>query len=94
MAGNARFITDNFITQFDGNRAFLLNAIDWCTADDALMGIRARESGDSTLYVMSDTMKTAVRMGNMLAMPLLVAMLGLVLLYLRRRRKSRPAKEL
>jgi len=94
VAGNARFITDEFITQFDGNRAFLLNAIDWCTADDALMGIRARESGDSTLYVMSDTMKAAVRMGNMFAMPVVVALFGLVLLYLRRRRKSRTAKEL
>lgn len=94
VAGNARFVTDSFITQFDGNRAFLLNAIDWCTADDALMGIRARQSGDSPLYVMSDTAKTAVRAVNMLAMPALVALLGLVLLYLRRRRKSRAAKEL
>ena len=94
VAGNSRFITDTYINQFDGNRAFLLNAIDWCTADDALMSIRARESGDSTLYVMSDTMKAAVRMGNMLAMPVLVALFGLVLLYLRRRRKSRTAKEM
>ena len=94
VAGNARFITDDFISQFDGNRAFLLNAIDWCTADNALMSIRARESGDSGLYVMSDNMKTVVRMGNMFAMPVLVALFGLVLLYLRRRRKSRTAKEL
>lgn len=94
VAGNARFITDNFISQFDGNRAFLLNAIDWCTADDALMGIRARESGTSTLYVMSDNKKTAVRMANMLAMPVLVALFGLVLLYLRRRRKRHTTKEL
>ena len=94
VAGNARFVTDNFIAQYDGNLAFLLNAIDWCTADDALMGIRARESGESTLYVMSDDVKAAVRLGNMLAMPAAVSLLGLVLLYLRRRRKSRTAKEL
>ncbi len=78
MTGNARFITDNFINQFDGNRAFFLNAVDWCTADDTLMGIRARESGDSTLYVMTDNVKAAVRLGNMCAVPVLVAVFGLV----------------
>ena len=94
VAGNARFITDNFINQFDGNRAFLLNGIDWCTADDTLMGIRARESGDSTLYVMSENMKAAVRLGNMFAVPVLVAVFGLMQLYLRKRRKRLPIKEL
>ena len=94
VTGNARFITDNFITQFDGNRAFLLNAVDWCTADDTLMGIRARESGDSTLYVMSENVKAAVRLGNMFAVPVLVAVFGLMQLYLRKRRKRLPIKEL
>jgi len=87
VTGNSRFITDNFITQFDGNLAFFLNAVDWCTADDALMGIRARESGDSTLYVVSDTMKAAVRLLNMFAVPALVAVFGIAHAYLRRRRK-------
>jgi len=94
VTGNARFITDNFITQFDGNRAFLLNAVDWCTADDTLMGIRARESGDSTLYVMSENVKAAVRLGNMFAVPVLVALFGLIQLYLRKRRKRLAIKEL
>lgn len=93
VAGSARFITDNFINQFDGNRAFLLNAVDWCTADDTLMGIRARESGDSTLYVMSENVKAAVRLGNIFAVPVLVAVFGLVQLYLRRRRKRLAIKE-
>ena len=93
VTGSARFITDNFINQFDGNRAFLLNAVDWCMADDTLMGIRARESGDSTLYVMSENVKAAVRLGNMFAVPVLVAVFGLMQLYLRRRRKRLAIKE-
>ena len=94
VTGSARFITDNFINQFDGNRAFLLNAVDWCTADDTLMGIRARESGDSTLYVMSENVKAAVRLGNMFALPVLVAVFGLMQLYLRKRRKRLASKDL
>ncbi|MBN2109189.1 MAG: GldG family protein [Deltaproteobacteria bacterium] len=94
VTGNSRFITDNFITQFDGNRAFFLNAVDWCTADDRLMGIRARESGDSTLYVMSDNLKAAVRLLNMCAVPVLVAVFGIVHAYIRRRRKRLAVKEL
>ena len=94
VTGNARFITDNFLNQFDGNRAFLLNAVDWCTADDTLMGIRARESGDSTLYVMNENVKAAVRLGNMFAVPLLVAVFGLMQLYLRKRRKRLAGRDL
>ncbi len=93
VTGNSRFITDNFINQFDGNRAFFLNAVDWCTADDTLMGIRARESGDSTLYVMSENVKAAVRLINMCAVPGLVAVFGIAQAYLRRRRKRLAVKE-
>jgi ABC-2 type transport system permease protein len=94
VTGTARFITDNFIDQFDGNRTFFLNAVDWCTADDTLMGIRARESGDSTLYVMSENVRSAVRLLNMCAVPVLVAVFGIAQAYLRRRRKRLPVKEL
>ena len=41
------------------------------------MGIRARESGDSTLYVMSENVKAAVRLLNMCAVPVLVAVFGI-----------------
>jgi ABC-2 type transport system permease protein len=94
VTGNSRFITDNFINRFDGNRAFFLNAVDWCTADDTLMGIRARESGDSTLSVMSENVKAAVRLINMCAVPVLVAVFGISQAYLRRRRKRLAVREL
>ena len=87
VVGNARFIQDNFITQFDGNRAFFLNAIDWMTIGDALIGIRSRESGESPLHILSDRAKAVVRLVNLLAVPVLLVLFGLVQFSMRRRRK-------
>lgn len=87
VVGNSRFIEDNFITQFDGNRAFFLNAIDWMTIGDALIGIRSRESGESPLHVLSDQAKAVVRFVNLFAVPVLLVLFGLVQFSLRRRRK-------
>ncbi|MEI6127760.1 MAG: Gldg family protein, partial [Pseudomonadota bacterium] len=87
VVGNSRFIENNFTAQFDGNRAFFLNAIDWFTLGDSLMGIRSRESGESALRVISDKAKVAVRYINMFGMSCLLAVFGLVQFYLRRRRK-------
>ena len=93
VVGNSRFIENNFSEQFDGNRAFFLNAIDWFTLGDSLMGIRSRESGESSLRVISDKAKVAVRYINMFGMSCLLALFGLVQFYLRRRRKRLGMRE-
>jgi len=87
VVGNSRFVEENFVTQFDGNRAFFLNAVDWMTIGDALIGIRSRESGESPLHVISDQAKVAVRFINMFAVPVLLVLFGLVQFSMRRRRK-------
>lgn len=87
VVGNSRFITENFSLQFDGNRAFFLNAIDWFTIGDYLIDIRSRESGERPLKIVSDKTKTVVRAVNMLGVPVMLAIFGMVLFFLRRRRK-------
>jgi ABC-type uncharacterized transport system involved in gliding motility auxiliary subunit len=87
VVGNSRFITEGFSLQFDGNRAFFLNAIDWFTIGDYLIDIRSRESGERPLKIVSDKTKTVVRAVNMLGVPVMLAVFGLVLFFLRRRRK-------
>jgi len=87
VVGNSRFVEENFVTQFDGNRTFFLNAVDWMTIGDALIGIRSRESGESPLHVISDQAKVAVRFINMFAVPVLLVLFGLVQFSMRRRRK-------
>ncbi len=87
VVGNSRFISSNFPVQFDGNRAFFLNAIDWFTLGDYLINIRSREAGERPLQMVSDRAKTVIRAVNMLGVPVLLAIFGLIVLYLRRRRK-------
>lgn len=94
VVGNSRFIEENFVAQFDGNRTFFLNAIDWFTLGDSLIGIRSRESGESPLHVISDQAKAVVRFANLIFVPLLLIIFGLVQFSLRRRRKRLGIKEI
>jgi ABC-2 type transport system permease protein len=87
VVGNARLITENFPAEFDGNRIFFLNAIDWFTIGDYLIGIRSRESTDRPLRVISEEAKAALRFINILGVSVLVGLFGLSRFYLRRRRK-------
>jgi gliding-associated putative ABC transporter substrate-binding component GldG len=87
VVGNARFITENFPAEFEGNRIFFLNAIDWFTIGDYLIGIRSRESTDRPLRIISEEAKTALRFINILGVSILVGLFGLSRFYLRRRRK-------
>ena len=87
VVGNARFITENFPAEFDGNRIFFLNAVDWFTIGDYLIGIRSRESTDRPLRVISEEAKAALRFINILGVSILVGLFGLSRFYLRRRRK-------
>jgi ABC-2 type transport system permease protein len=87
VVGNARFITENFPAEFDGNRIFFLNVIDWFTIGDYLIGIRSRESTDRPLRVIPDQARAAIRIINILGVSILLAGFGLLRLYARRRRK-------
>ncbi len=92
VIGNSNFVSTNFAAQFEGNIAFFQNVIDWFAIGDYLIDIRSRESGDRPLEVVSDKTKVAVRYINTFAVPVLVAMFGLLQFYLRKRRKRLGAK--
>ncbi len=87
VVGNSRFITSNFPEQFEGNRTFFQNAIDWFVIGDKLIDIRSRETGERPLKVVSDNVKAGLRLANMFAVPVLLAVFGVVQYLIRRRRK-------
>jgi len=87
VLGSSRFIRDEFCEQFDGNRTFFLNAVDWFVIGDRLIDIRSREAGERPLRVVPDQARAALRMVNMLGVPVLLSIFGLIQLYVRRRRK-------
>jgi len=91
VIGNSRFISDNFLSQFQGNQLFLLNIVDWLTLGEQLIGIRSRGATDRPLKEATEYMKTLIKSLNMFGVPLVLILFGLLRFYLRRRKKRREA---
>jgi len=91
VVGSSRFITNDIITQFEDNQVFFLNIIDWLTLGEQLIGIRSRGATDRPLSETTEYMKTLVKALNMFAVPLAVALFGIVRFYIRRRKKRSEA---
>jgi len=86
VVGDATFAESQFIQSNPGNLAFLANAIDWLAQDELLMGIRAKNRAPPSLVFTSDFGKSALKWGNLVGLPLLFALFGLVRITGRRRR--------
>ncbi len=94
VLGNSSFISNNFmgnnfIRQFSFNAIFFLNAIDWLTLGEDLIGIRSRVVIDRPLKELSEPEKRLVRYLGIGGMPLLVIGFGLIRFLLRRREKAK-----
>jgi ABC-type uncharacterized transport system involved in gliding motility auxiliary subunit/ABC-type transport system involved in multi-copper enzyme maturation permease subunit len=88
VVGNAEFISDNFAQHATENLAFALNSIDWLAQDPALIAIRSKDTRPPALAFTSAVTRDAVKYGNLIGVPALVAILGALRL-MRRKRKSR-----
>jgi gliding-associated putative ABC transporter substrate-binding component GldG len=85
VVGTSRLAQPEFLRQFPENGAFFLNAIDWMTLGPDLIGIRSRVAEERLLSPVSERAKSAIRFFNVVAIPLLVAFIGIVRLNARRR---------
>jgi ABC-type uncharacterized transport system involved in gliding motility auxiliary subunit len=64
-----------------------MNAVDWMTFGDHLIGIRSRRSGERRLSELPEGTRTALKVGNVVLLPLALAVFGFFTLLARRRRK-------
>jgi ABC-type uncharacterized transport system involved in gliding motility auxiliary subunit len=64
--------------------------VDWLAQDDALMAIRSKDRRPPPLVYSSASVREGVKYVNVIGVPALVALYGLVRL-LRRRRKTRES---
>ena len=94
IVGGSRFITEQFPEEFEGNSTFFLNAVDWLTIGNELIGIRSREAGERPLKLLTEQEKMLVRILNLVVVPLLVIGCGLILYVLRKRRRQRDARRI
>lgn len=76
VAGGASFIGDQFFAE--GNEALLLNVMDWLVRDDALLSIRTRGLKAAPLREVDDTTRALLKYGNIVGVPLLLVLYGLI----------------
>lgn len=93
VVGESAFLSGQFAMQ--GNVAFLLNVVDWLSTGDNLISIRTRTMVDRTLS--KDNLKegsatsNVIRYVNILLMPVIVIIVGLLIFFGRREMVSAPA---
>ena len=91
--GDADFTAGQFIQSSPNNFAFLANAIDWLAQDEALIRIRSKDRTPPTLVFASDASRNVLRWGNLVGVPLLFVLFGVLRVTGRRRRAEARWKE-
>ena len=94
VVGSLDFATDRFVRTAPENLAFTLNAIDWLAQDEALIAIRSKDRRPPPLLFESNAMRETVKYANLVGLPLLVGIAGVVRLIRRRRRTREPYRPL
>ena len=86
VVGDATFTEGQFIQSNPGNLAFLANSIDWLAQDEALLSIRSKDRTPPSLVFESDLTRNVLKWGNLVGVPILFVLFGLLRVTGRRRR--------
>ena len=78
VVGDASFTETQYVQSNPGNLLFLANAIDWLAQDEALINIRSKNRVPPRLVFTSDTSRNILKWGNLIGMPLLFVLVGLM----------------
>jgi ABC-2 type transport system permease protein len=90
VVGSLDFATDRFVRSAPENLAFTLNAVDWLAQDEELIAIRSKDRRPPPILFRSPAVREGVKYANLVGLPLLVGLAGVVRL-VRRRRRTREA---
>jgi ABC-type uncharacterized transport system involved in gliding motility auxiliary subunit/ABC-type transport system involved in multi-copper enzyme maturation permease subunit len=93
VVGDAAFVGNQFIQNNPQNLTFVANAIDWLAQDEALMGIRSKNREPPDLRFASNFGRNMLKWGNLVGIPLLFVLFGLVRVTGRRRRAEARWRE-
>jgi len=94
VVGNAMMASDEFMQRSPENVVFALNAVDWLAQDEGLIGIRAKDRRPPALVFGSEATRDAVKYFNVVGIPILLALYGVVRLTKRRRLAAAPYRRL
>ena len=85
------FATEGFLLQHASNSVLALNIIDAAAQDEALLSIRARTIDNRPIEQLSSTKKSFIKWGNILIVPVILIVLGLLRSTLRKRRSKKAS---
>ena len=88
VIGSSRFIQSDYLSQYPENGTFFLNAVDWLTLGDSLIGIRSRVVTARPLRETSESAKSSVRFASTFGIPILLIIWGLLRRYMKSFRKG------
>jgi ABC-type uncharacterized transport system involved in gliding motility auxiliary subunit len=87
VMSSASALADNFLGQYRDNVTFLQNAVDMLVLGDQLLGIRSAPVTARPIEQLKDSQKALIRWANVLAVPALLVLFGLLLWFLKGRRR-------
>ena len=85
MVGDSDFLMDQFLRGTPEGAIFALNALDWLTQTEALIGIRSKQPTPRPLVFESNLEMQAVKYLNLIGAPLAFVIFGVVRRFRRRR---------
>lgn len=88
VIGSSRFVESDYLSQYPENGTFFLNAVDWLTLGDSLIGIRSRVVTARPLEEISEGAKSTIRFASTFGIPILLVVWGLVRRYMRSARRG------
>jgi ABC-2 type transport system permease protein len=88
VIGNARMIENDFLGQYPENRVFFLNAIDWLTLGESLIGIRSRAVTARPLKEVGERGKATIRFASTFGISIALIAWGLLRRYVRSSRRA------
>jgi len=93
VVGDGAFVQGQFIQNNPENLTFVANAIDWLAQDESLIRIRSKNRTPPSFRFTSDLGRNVLKWGNLVGVPLLFVLFGLVRVTGRRRRAEARWKE-
>jgi ABC-type uncharacterized transport system involved in gliding motility auxiliary subunit len=93
VVGDASFLDPQFSRANPQNVLFATNAIDWLAQDESLIRIRSKNRTPPALAFTSDASRNVMKWGNLLGIPLLFILFGILRVTGRRRRAEALWKE-
>jgi ABC-type uncharacterized transport system involved in gliding motility auxiliary subunit len=76
VVGSTDFASDRYLRGGDASVVFVQNAVDWLAQDEALIAIRSKDRSPPPLVFTSNATREAVKYGNLIGVPLLLAGVG------------------